>query len=629
MSGICAVATFDGTAVEAGVVGAMAAQAAHRGPDGIALWASGGVALSQQLLAVAPYDRYQSSPARLGALVCVADARLDNRDEVLPSLLRLGTVVDPETATDADVIVAAYRWWGKECPERLVGDYAFVIWDEDRRRLFAARDPSGMRALYHRVEAGRRVLIATEVKQLLAAPGVPCEIDELGVAATLAGPYLPADRTVYSGVAQLAPGHTLTVDGSQVRVRAGWQPDPESITDPGSDEAAAELFRETLSRAVADRLPTGRRVGIFLSGGMDSGSVASTAGWLMDRGVAKPFSLHAYSWAFHELFDSDERLISDLVVKHYGLASTAVPGDDCWPLAGYPECGPDRDDPYCFIYQALEERTLALCARAGTQLVLGGDRGDELTGDWIFDEIGLLRAGRIASAVADLRHAAQESGIPVSEVVRRRLLQPMLEARYPRLVARIRRRPSSSTPWPPWVRDDLARRVDLGDVITQQRTPPPFGGAAHRLRTQRIFMDQSARTAVLRDRSRSRYGMAFADPYSDRRLIELILSLPQWRVQRRSAPKQLARAAMKGIMPEAARISARKTIPTGLFARGFRNRSAGLVQQLLTGSRAGANGWIDDRVVRGVHERYCATGDTPYDFWWPLCVEMWLRRWWV
>lgn len=628
VSGICAVATFDGTAVPVATARAMAAQAAHRGRDGTCSWTSEGVALVQQVLAVTDYDRSDTVPASLGSLVCVADARIDNRQEVIYPLLRLGAIVDPDTATDAEIIVAAYRWWGDHCSARLVGDYAFVIWDTDRRRLFAARDPLGMRALYHRVEPGRRALVATEITQLLAAPGVPCEIDELGIAATLAGPYLPADRTAYAGIDQLAPGHTLTVDQGGVRVGRGWQPDPGMVADPGSDAATAALFRDVLSQAVADRLRACRPVGIFLSGGVDSGSVASTAGWLTERGAAAPPSVHAYSWAFQELDDSDERAVSDIIVERYGIPSSAVPGDDCWPLAAYPAHGPDRDDPFSSVYQALVERTLECCQRDGMGITLSGDRGDELTGDSVFDEVGLLRARRTKDALADIRHVVAESGMSAHMAVRRQLVRPLLEARYPRVAAGFRRRRGNHL-WPPWVRDDLARRVDLGDLIAQQQTPPSFGGAARRLRAQRIFMAQGARIAVLQERTRARYGMAFADPYSDRRLVELILSLPQWRVQRRGSSKQLARAAMEGIMPEAARAATRKTIPIGLFDRGFRERSVGVVSQLMTGSLAAANGWLDEREVLDVHGQYRATGDTPYDFWWPMCVEMWLRRWWT
>ncbi len=626
MSGICALVTFHGGAVEQVALERMAAAAAHRGAEGTAAWTGEGAGLVQQLLPIGAYDR-PGPPPRAAGLVAVADARLDNRRELSAHLLRGGAIVEDATATDAEVILAAYRLWGDACPAKLIGDFAFVIFDERRRRLFAARDPLGMRPLYHRVEPRRRVLVSSEIKQLLAGPNVPCDIDELGIASTLAGPYLPADRTVYAGIAQLAPGHALAVDACGSRTWRYWRPDPHRLLDC-DDATCAALFREALAESVAARMGVGRPVGIFLSGGMDSGAIASTAGWLRERGVVEPVSLHAYSWAFHELSDSDERGVSDLVVAHYGLDATAVPADDAWPLAGYPDHGPDRDDPYCWVYQALIERTLERCRAEGMRVILGGDRGDELTGDWVYDELGLLLAGRARDALADVRRAAADTGLPAATAVRRAVVRPLLEACLPRPVSAVRRVCEHHTPWLPWVDDALARRVDLGDVIADACKPARFDGPSRTLRAGRVFMAQGARIAVLQNRTRARYGMGFADPFSDRRLVELVLSLPQWRVQRRGAPKQLARAAMAGVMPELARNKAAKTFPLGLFDRGFRDRAVDVVEGLLSDSRAAANGWLDAEVVRAVYDEYRTIGDTAHDFWWPLCVEMWLRRWW-
>ncbi|MDQ3661536.1 MAG: asparagine synthase-related protein, partial [Actinomycetota bacterium] len=206
----------------------------------------------------------------------MADARIDNREELVRTLWG-GSHLPDEPPTDAELILEAYRRWGEECPARLIGDFAFAIWDARRGRLFAARDPMAMRALYYRVEP-RRVLFGTEVKQILAVPGVPARIFEPAVGAYLAGPFGHMEWTFYEGISQLAPAHALVVDASGQRTWRYWDIDPDFRIEYPTEEEYVEHFLEVFLEAVRCRLRSTKPVGIFLSGGMDSGSIASAAG---------------------------------------------------------------------------------------------------------------------------------------------------------------------------------------------------------------------------------------------------------------------------------------------------------------------------------------------------------------
>lgn len=624
MGGLCVSVAFDARDSPDADVEAMAAAAPHRGQHGTRVWSSRVAALAYQRTLLLPEDAAIAQPLTADGLVVVADARIDNREDLLPLLSRSGYLVESDLLPDAEIVLAAYRMWGRGCAERLIGDFAFVIWDERRRRLLAARDPMGMRALHFRWEARRRLVAATEIKQILAADAVPRELHEAAVVATVAGPYLPASWTAYAGIQQLPPGHLLEVEADTCRTARFWQPDAGVRFQPTDEASAAHALRVALSEAVRVRLRSAKPVGIFLSGGMDSGSVASLAGWLAEHGRApEEVDLHTYSWAFDQLTDSDERAVSDHINRRYGLRATAFPAEDSWPLAGYPDHAPDEDDPYSWVYQALMERTLACCRSDGIGTVLNGDRGDEMTGDWVFDEPGLLLAGHPRAAFADVRAAG--SSLPGRA---RAVLRPVLQRYLPDQTERRRSRRQPGRPWPSWVPDEVARRHDLGDLVAESRRPPAFGGAARSLRYQRAFSAQSARIAVLRERTRARMGMGFADPYSDRRVVELVLSMPQWLLQRRTHPKALARAAMVGVMPEQALRTAQKTIPYSFFDHGFRDRAVPTVEGLLAGSHTAARGWLDVPALEGVYRQYVRTGQGDDDFWWPLTVEMWLRRWW-
>jgi asparagine synthase (glutamine-hydrolysing) len=624
VSGVVGVVHFDGTEVRPGLVEAMAEAAPHRGAGGTTMWLGRDATFASQRPGgeVARCHR----PVERAGLVCLADARLDDRTTLCSALVDRGFVAD-ETADDTELLLAAYRCWGRSCPEHLHGDYTFAVWNLRARQLFLARDPMGMRACYLRYEPRRRLLFATELKQLLAVPDIPVEIDELSMAANLCGPYLPPDRTMYAGIGQLPPGHALVVDASGSRSWRTWRPDPSQRLTLADPDAAAG-YRERLEVAVRDRLQTSVPVGISLSGGLDSTSLAALAGSLHRQGRVATPELHAYAWGFREVAGADERHVSDQVLAAFPIDGHVVWGDDCWPLCDLDADAPDRDDPIRWPYQALIQRTAARARDDGVGLLLTGARGDELTGDWAFDELGLLASGRIAAGLQDVRSVARASGRPTARAAAG-LVATSLEHRLPRLrQLRAGSEGDRVAPWPPWIPDALARRVGLGDLLAEARRLPSFDGRGRSVRYGRILVPQAARWAVHAERSAARLGMAAADPFADRRLAEFVLALPAWQVQRRTEPKRLAREAMRGVVPETARAAAAKNIPSQLYDRGLKERGAEAVDRLLEGSIAAAQGWLEPDEVSDAHARYRRGGGVSHDYWSVVTTEWWLRRWW-
>jgi asparagine synthase (glutamine-hydrolysing) len=493
LSGICGIVNLNGVPPEPHALKIMAHAAAHRGPHGIRFYQHGPAALAHLSLNLSPEDERQDQPllhSESGLLV-VADARIDNREQLALSL----KLSEP---TDAELILAAYLRWGEQCASRLIGDFAFVVWDSRRRRLFAARDPMGMRALYYRLEEGRRLLFGSEAAQILAVPGVePC-LFEPAVGAYLVGCFGPLEWSFYEGISQLVPAHALVVDERGWRTWRYWEVEPDRRIRYRDEEEYTEHFLEVFSEAVRCRLRSTRAVGLFLSGGVDSGSIASVAGWLMaQEEEAAPGGFRAYSWAFEELAQCDERHISSIIAGYYGFPVTEVCADDAWPLSGYPDHTPHRDEPYIGVYQPLIEHTLSAARSEGMGYVLSGDRGDLLVGDALFDHLGLLRSGRLRTLREELREQSCRSGAPVSTVVRRHLLRPLLlnlwpQGRLDRLREPVRRMLGSSQPsesYPDWVRLEFARRIGLDEIVRQNENPPSpaINDSIRRTRYELIF----------------------------------------------------------------------------------------------------------------------------------------------
>ena len=632
MSGICGMINLDGAPIEPGVLKEMAQAAVHRGPDGIRYHTEGSIGLAHLALNITPEAARERQPltSERGDLVLVADARIDNREELVRTLWG-GGHLPHEPPTDAELILEAYRRWGEGCPARLIGDFAFAIWDARRGRLFAARDAMAMRALYYRVEP-RRVLFGTEVKQILAADRVPARLFEPAVGAYLAGPSGHLEWSFYEGISQLAPGHALVVDRSGQRTWRYWDIDPDFRIEYSTEEEYVEHFLEVFLEAVRCRLRSTKPVGIFLSGGMDSGSIASAAGWLLRREeLVEDRAFRAYCWAFEELPQSDERHISSGIVSHYGFPVRDVLADEAWPLKDYPAHGPDQDEPWIWPYQALHERTLAAASSEGMGLVLSGSRGDEMVGDWVFDLPGLLRTGQLSTLWSELRAYQHYDGESLGQATTRRLLKPLMLETWPwgaerALGLRRRLRRSEQPPYPPWVRPEFAERIGLAEIVKEAEPQPTMKNHARRMRYELIFTPMHLRGMVWSERSWARYGLSFADPWSDRRLAEFVLAVPQWRIQRVGESKRIARLAMRGLMPEQVRQRAAKIVPTPLYHRALREQARGTVLDLLTGSRAAASGYLDEGALRDYYERYARGELDRPEFWWSLTLEMWLRQ---
>src|SRR5262245_54270281 len=249
------------------------------GPHHGAQWSDGAVALGRRLMRVLPEDAFDRQPliGGEGRYVLVADLRLDNRDE-LTEALRI-PAPQARILCDAAVLRAAIERWDESCLERLVGDYAFAAWDGARRRLLLARSPLGQRPLhYHR--GNKFFAFASMPKGLHALPDVPYAPDEDRIAEFLALIPETGPQSYFLGIERVEPGHVVTITAEGLATRRHWQPSRRQIKFRRPEDYS-EALRDLLDQAVSCRLRGIGDVGVFLSGGFDSGAVAATAARLL------------------------------------------------------------------------------------------------------------------------------------------------------------------------------------------------------------------------------------------------------------------------------------------------------------------------------------------------------------
>src|SRR5438067_551558 len=287
MSGIAGIVS-SGTEADPALLMRMLSALAHRGPDGEGQWASGPIALGHRLLAVEPGAPQDKQPAAdtLGERRLVWDGRLDNRGELTAAL---AGDLDRRDVSDADLVLAGYRRWGEDIVGRLVGDFAFALWDGITRTMLCARDALGVRPLYYH-HGGRGLLFASEVGALLEDRSVPRRPDDATVVDFLRMRAGEVGATFFEGIRRVPPAHLLRLSGNRLTLHRYWTPDLSRTVRYPRDEDYHEAFRALFGEAVRCRLPASGPAAILLSGGIDSTLVAAMAAAVRDPAPAAPLT---------------------------------------------------------------------------------------------------------------------------------------------------------------------------------------------------------------------------------------------------------------------------------------------------------------------------------------------------
>ena len=274
MSGIAGIIRFDGAPVEPGLVEKMTSAMPYRGPDGLNHWVKGPVALGQCLLRTTPESLEETQPLTNGdeSLVLVMDGRVDNREDLRRELLGRGAVL--RTRADAELVLRAYEIWGETCPDRIIGEYVFFVWDARQRRLFGARDAAGTRHFFYHSGNGW-FAFASEIKGLLATGLIEPRLNESRLLDYIVVEFDRDDQvgTFYQDIHRLPAGHAMTVTARGANVWRCWNPGDLPVLHFSSLDDCAEGFLEQFRTAVKCRLRSSGPVGAMLSGGLDSSSI--------------------------------------------------------------------------------------------------------------------------------------------------------------------------------------------------------------------------------------------------------------------------------------------------------------------------------------------------------------------
>jgi asparagine synthase (glutamine-hydrolysing) len=373
MCGIAGIVHTDGAPVPAAVLRRMSRALAHRGPDGEGECVSGGIGLAHRRLAIIDRDT-GAQPMHHGPLTIVFNGEIYNYVELRDELLRRGRQF--RTRSDTEVILQLVDEFGDDAVRRLNGMFAFALVDHRRRRLLLARDHFGIKPLYLHESPGR-LLFASEIKALLAHPGVEVRPDIEGVRDYLTFQYVQGEDTMFAGIRALPPGslRVVPLDGGPARTRRYWELDFR--VDPGLDEArAVERLDALLQDAVRLQLRSDVPVGAYLSGGTDSSLITALAAPLL----AAP--MDTFTGRFDEGPEFDESAHARAVAERYGTRLHVITPTEADFIDAMPRLVYHMDEPVAGPGLFPQYMVSAEAARH-VKVVLGGQGGDEIFGGYV------------------------------------------------------------------------------------------------------------------------------------------------------------------------------------------------------------------------------------------------------
>jgi asparagine synthase (glutamine-hydrolysing) len=257
-----------------GVLAEMNAQIAHRGPDDDGFFVEGNVGLAMRRLSIIDVKTgHQPLSNEDERIWIVYNGEIYNHQQLRADLESKGHRY--RTRSDTESIVHLYEEYGRDCVKYLRGMFAFAIWDRKQRRLFVARDRLGIKPLYYSFD-GKRFLFGSEIKTILAYPGVKAEFNPSTLAEYLAFGYIAGEETMFRGVKKLLPGRTLELsEGGEMRIQSYWDMPCAEESERRPREYYVKTYRELLEECVASHLMSDVPLGVFLSGGLDSSAVAA------------------------------------------------------------------------------------------------------------------------------------------------------------------------------------------------------------------------------------------------------------------------------------------------------------------------------------------------------------------
>ncbi|HKS96501.1 MAG TPA: asparagine synthase (glutamine-hydrolyzing) [Terriglobia bacterium] len=629
MSGIAGIFNLDGRPAELALLRAMTDAVSHRGPDSAGYWADGPVALGHRMLHSTPESLEESQPLldETGDLCLVLDGRIDNREDLRAAIEQAGGRL--RDRTDAELVLKAYGCWGEDCPARILGDFAFVVWDRRHRRLFCARDPLGMKPFYYYLDS-HKFLWGSELHQVFEDPSIPREPNEPVIAEILSLSPSPQEETLYRNLFRLPQSHSMIVEAEGIRKVCYWDFDPHKEIRYRDDSEYADHFRHVFAEAVRCRLRVHGRAGSELSGGVDSSSVVCMAQSLFRDGRAEDNGFETFSGYFPGQPGDESDYVREVVGK-WGIKANLVPPRTFSCDATREIVRRYRNLP-CAPTVVIADALKALAQEKGFRALLTGHGGDDWFTGSSYHYADLLRKLKLRECIREA-HDDQRANLiskPWSSLVGFGL-RPLIPEAVRSPVRWLRKRASGQDGYPAWVDHEFAHKTRLGARLRKGVRGQELPTHAQRAVAACFRAGWLSLGTEVIERHGAQFGLESRHPFYDQRVVEFAMAIPEEQRRRRGQTKFVVRQAMRGLLPETVRLRPGKAEGSFMYWQALQALGG---EKALDSLAIASAGWVDRNEVRRMYQEMAAADAGSSDglphvmaMWTILSLELWYSAW--
>ena len=508
-------------------------------------------------------------PLHNNGLILVADAILDNREELIEVFSRDDSKVN-KNITDSELILMSYKKWGEDCPKYLLGDFNFVIWNEKKQELFCVRDHMGSRSFYYTFNNG--VFAFGTLSNLIFPKVYNDGLNERWLTDffALAGPMhnSEAKETIYNGIYQVEAATTMIVKKDGITTNKYWNPLKElRPLNLKNHEEYKKKFLEIFKEAVNCRLRTCGDVGIMVSGGLDSGSIAAIATkTLKEQGkVLKGYSFVPLNSYKNKVVDGRIADESDFVeiLKNYcgNLQVEYCRNDGINSLTNIDEFISIFEQPIKTIENSYWVTGMAKkCSEENVKVMLVGQNGNVSIsfGDFFTHIQTLLHEGNIVEIIKEVNAANKRYGKP-----KKQIYSTIFANSIPYSIRKFRHRKEYTVEnrvEDSVVKLDLAKKYNVEKRFEENDYNPIIAKTKTLKQIRKNILDAAtlSHIAIMETKDSLKYGIIKRDPTKDKRIMEFCLSIPSGEYVHEGEERYLIRSAMEGYLPEEIRTNWRK-----------------------------------------------------------------------